>query len=54
MMESNVGVATGQTGKHRGEKPGKSNQRIAAESAEEKIKPNHVWFEFADRVQNVN
>jgi hypothetical protein len=54
MMQGDVGIATGQTGKHRGEKSGKSNQRIAAESAEEKIKPNHIWFELADRVQNVN
>ncbi len=54
MMQGDVGIATGQTGKNRREKPGKSDQWIAPESAEEKIKPNHVRFEFADRIQNVN
>lgn len=54
VMQRDMGIATGETGKNRGEKPGKSNQRIAAEGAEEEIKPNHVRFEFADRVQDVN
>ncbi len=49
-----MGIATGQTGKNWSEKPGKSDQWIAAESAKEKIEPNNVWPEFANRVQNVN
>jgi len=54
MMQGDVGIATGETGKNRSEKPGESDQWIAAEGAEEEIKPNHVRFEFADRIQNVN
>ena len=54
VMQRDMGIATGETGKNRGEKPGKSNQWIAAEGAEVEINPNHVRFEFADRIQNVN
>lgn len=52
MVQRDVGVATAQTGKQRSGESGKSNQRIAAESAEKQIEPNHIRFLFADRVQN--